>query len=125
MVRIESDDYIHTILLHESGEKIESFTKILCKSSNDPQAYGSGVTYARRYGLQSLVSLGAEDDDGNTATKIDKDKIINSLKKAKTVDELGKAFKELNADEQKAVSAEVTIMKNDLITQQKINNNEK
>lgn len=69
MITIDGNEYVQTILLHESGEKIESFTKILCKSPNDPQAYGSGVTYARRYGLQSLVSLGAEDDDGNNATK--------------------------------------------------------
>ena len=69
MVTIDGSEYVKTILLHESGETIESFTKILCKSQNDPQAYGSGVTYARRYGLQSLLSIGADDDDGNKATK--------------------------------------------------------
>lgn len=69
MVTIDGNEYVKTILLHESGETIESFTKILCKSQNDPQAYGSGVTYARRYGLQSLVSIGADDDDGNDASK--------------------------------------------------------
>jgi hypothetical protein len=36
---------------------------------NDAQAQGSGITYARRYGLQSLVNVGAEDDDGNSASK--------------------------------------------------------
>lgn len=125
MVRIDGDDYVQTILLHESGEKIESFTKILCKSSNDPQAYGSGVTYARRYGLQSLVSLGAEDDDGNLATKIDKDKILKELGKYKTVEELGKAYKNLTIEEQKSISNEVTELKNKLLIIQKTNNNEK
>jgi len=27
-----------------------------------------GITYARRYGLQSLCNVGAEDDDGNKAS---------------------------------------------------------
>ena len=69
MVTIDGSEYVKTVLLHESGESIESLTKILCKSQNDPQAYGSGVTYARRYGLQSLLSIGADDDDGNAASK--------------------------------------------------------
>jgi hypothetical protein len=69
MITIDGCEYVKTVLLHESGETIESFTKILCKSQNDPQAYGSGVTYARRYGLQSLLSIGADDDDGNNASK--------------------------------------------------------
>ena len=36
---------------------------------NDPQKLGSAITYYRRYTLQSLLGLQAEDDDGNTATK--------------------------------------------------------
>jgi len=35
----------------------------------DPQKLGSAITYYRRYTLQSLLGLQAEDDDGNTATK--------------------------------------------------------
>jgi hypothetical protein len=29
---------------------------------------GSGITYARRYALQSILCLSAEDDDGNAAS---------------------------------------------------------
>jgi len=36
---------------------------------NDPQKLGSAITYYRRYTLQSLLGLQAEDDDGNSATK--------------------------------------------------------
>lgn len=61
-------DEVETILIHESGEWLSSNTKIVCKVSNDPQAYGSAITYARRYGLQSMVFIPAEDDDGNKAT---------------------------------------------------------
>jgi len=35
----------------------------------DAQKYGSAITYFRRYALQSLFLLEAEDDDGNNAVK--------------------------------------------------------
>lgn len=72
MVNMEGNEYVKTILLHDSGETIESFTKIVCKAQNDPQALGSAITYARRYGLQSLVCIGAEDEDATQASKTPK-----------------------------------------------------
>lgn len=68
IVHIEGRNFVKTILLHESGETIESFTEIIYSKTNDAQAQGSGITYARRYGLQSLVCIGADDDDGNKAS---------------------------------------------------------
>ena len=62
---IDGKNFVKTILLHESGETIESLTEIVYSRPNDAQAQGSGITYARRYGLQSLLNIGAEDDDGN------------------------------------------------------------
>ena len=35
----------------------------------DRQAYGSALTYARRYGLSSMIGLITEDDDANAACK--------------------------------------------------------
>lgn len=56
-----------TKLVHaESGEWQES-TIIMPLAKSDPQAYGSALTYARRYGLSAMVGLLAEDDDGNMA----------------------------------------------------------
>jgi hypothetical protein len=66
----EGKKYIETILMHESGEYMSCETEIVCKNPTDPQAQGSGITYARRYGLQSLVCIAAEDDDGNQASQI-------------------------------------------------------
>lgn len=60
---------VETILIHESGEWMSSETPIVAKSANDPQALGSAISYARRYGLQSMVFIPAEDDDGNVATR--------------------------------------------------------
>jgi hypothetical protein len=57
------------LLLHESGECLESFTEIVYSKTNDAQAQGSGITYARRYGMQSFLNIGADDDDGNKASQ--------------------------------------------------------
>jgi hypothetical protein len=69
IVHIEGKNFVNTILLHESGELMESFTEIVFAKQNDAQAQGSGITYARRYGLQSFVCVGADDDDGNKASQ--------------------------------------------------------
>lgn len=74
-VSIEGKNYVKTVLLHESGETFESLTEIIYSKQNDAQSQGSGITYARRYGLQSLVNVGAEDDDGNKASKVNEVKI--------------------------------------------------
>jgi hypothetical protein len=66
-VHVDGRAYVETVLLHESGEFISSLTEVLCAKQNDPQAHGSGISYARRYGLQSLVNLGSTDDDGEGA----------------------------------------------------------
>lgn len=68
IVHIDGKNFVKTLLLHESGESIESITEIIYSKQNDAQAQGSGITYARRYGLQSLVNVGADDDDGNKAS---------------------------------------------------------
>lgn len=69
IVQVDGKNFVKTLLLHESGESMECLTEILFAKQNDPQAQGSGITYARRYGLQSLVNIGAEDDDGNKAAE--------------------------------------------------------
>lgn len=79
MVNIDGNEYVKTILLHDSGETIESYTKIVCKAQNDPQALGSAITYARRYGLQSLVCIGAEDDDAEKSMSRKKETIEDAI----------------------------------------------
>ena len=66
--RDEYGAYVETLLLHESGEYITDRMPVVAKAQNDPQAFGSAVTYSRRYSLQSMVFIPAEDDDGNKAT---------------------------------------------------------
>lgn len=57
-----------TMLMHESGEWLSS-TIAIPVSKADAQGYGSAITYAKRYGLQGLLGVPSEDDDGNAAAK--------------------------------------------------------
>lgn len=60
---------VTTTLIHESGEWItDGGVKIINAKPDDPRAQGSAITYARRYGLQSMVFIPAEDDDAEQAT---------------------------------------------------------
>jgi hypothetical protein len=43
----------------------ESCVPVPCANLQNPHQMGSGITYAKRYGLQSLYGLPSEDDDGN------------------------------------------------------------
>jgi len=55
-----------TTLLHSSGEFI-SGEQPICAKADDPQAAGSAISYARRYGLSAMLSLVERDDDGEKA----------------------------------------------------------
>ena len=56
----------------EDGHSVTS--SMLLPNIQDPQKVGSAVTYYRRYTLQSLLGLQAEDDDANAASKATKPK---------------------------------------------------
>ncbi len=57
-----------TILMHESGEWIES-TYTIPLAKQDPQGAGSAITYMRRYALGAILGLATEeDDDANSAS---------------------------------------------------------
>jgi len=57
-----------TWLLHESGEWIRG-ELFLPVAKKDPQAFGSALSYARRYALAAIVGISSdEDDDAQTAT---------------------------------------------------------
>ena len=117
IVHIDGKNFVKTILMHESGQTIESFTEILFKVSNDPQAQGSGITYARRYGLQSLVCIGADDDDGNKGAQepkqptppIKKEPVKPSfLDKTKAIEEMNNVtcYSEINVTWKKYVGSQ-------------------
>jgi hypothetical protein len=51
------------------GDKTLVESSILLPELQDPQKIGSVITYYRRYALQSLFLLRAEDDDANKASE--------------------------------------------------------
>lgn len=59
--------YVDTILTHAEGEWISS-RLYMTPVQDSPQGIGSAITYARRYGLQAIVGIAPEDDDGNAAS---------------------------------------------------------
>lgn len=83
IVHVEGKNFVKTILLHESGELMDSLTEIIYNKQNDAQAQGSGISYARRYALQSFVCVGADDDDGQKAVQQKPNATTEILLKAK------------------------------------------
>lgn len=60
---------VETVFLHESGESLRGGKLHVPASKQDPQGYGSALTYCRRYSLMAACGIAAEDDDGNAASK--------------------------------------------------------
>lgn len=60
---------VETVLLHESGESMRFGKLHVPASKQDPQGYGSALTYARRYSLITACGIAPEDDDGNAASR--------------------------------------------------------
>lgn len=58
---------LETILLHESGESISSIS-VVPLAKGDAQAWGSALSYAKRYSLAAMTGLATEDDDGQRAS---------------------------------------------------------
>ena len=56
-----------TELIHK--ETLERMVSVFPLFGGKAQDVGSSVTYARRYNIQSLLNLAAEDDDGNAANR--------------------------------------------------------
>ena len=98
---------VETVFIHESGEQISSGPLHVPAAKNDPQGYGSALTYARRYSLMAACGIAPEDDDGNAASK-PKKKDAGGVIKA-----TDGALESLPADERdyiKELAADITAM---------------
>ena len=65
----ESGVTVETLFIHESGEVFSAGKLHVPASKQDPQGYGSALTYARRYSLMAACGIAPEDDDGNAASR--------------------------------------------------------
>lgn len=59
---------LDTTLMHSSGQWISSRIK-MPMAKQDPQGYGSTLTYARRYALAAIVGVYQDDDDAEAGKK--------------------------------------------------------
>jgi hypothetical protein len=87
---IENGNVISKIYHVETAESVSS--SIILPNLTDPQKLGSAITYYRRYTLQSLLGLQAEDDDANKASQPSKpQQSVQAVKQAATEEVLKKA----------------------------------
>ena len=56
-----------TKLVHADSGEWQASLLVMPVVKNDPQGFGSALTYARRYGLSAMVGIVTEDDDANEA----------------------------------------------------------
>lgn len=54
---------LRTILMHESGERIEADQPLFLGEKKTMQELGKAVTYARRYGWSAVLGISTEHDD--------------------------------------------------------------
>jgi hypothetical protein len=95
-ISIENEqEMLKTELLHVSGESLVSIAPLNISDKNNPQKYGSAITYMRRYSLTALLGLEEDDDDGKIAAQESKkaSKINN-----KQLDELEDLLDKANKD---------------------------
>lgn len=64
---IEGKPALNTTIIDAENGNILAENAVILPENSDPQKMGSTITYFRRYALQSLLLLEAEDDDGNYA----------------------------------------------------------
>ena len=58
---------VETVLHHAGGETLSLGSLYVPANKKDAQGFGSAMTYARRYALQTAFGVPTEDDDGNAA----------------------------------------------------------
>lgn len=75
---------IHALESNGSGSLF--CTSVMRPADSKPQTYGSCITYARRYGLVTVLGLNVDDDDdGNAASGVKPTAAYTAAPKAKPV----------------------------------------
>lgn len=62
-------DFLVTEIHHESGESRQWFTRLII-TRDDPQGYGSAVTYAERYIIKTIFKIVTDDDNDATTQRL-------------------------------------------------------
>lgn len=84
---------VTTMLMHTSGQWLESDPLTMKAERTTPQGQGSAITYARRYSLSAMLGVATDpDDDGNGAEESPK-------QQAKSAPVVGQAPKTINKEQ--------------------------
>ena len=93
---------VETVLIHESGEQYGCGVLFIPASKQDAQGFGSALSYAKRYSLQSALGIASADDDGEAAVKsrplppvkvtIDMDTAVEEMSAQATMEDLKSCF---------------------------------
>jgi hypothetical protein len=100
-----SDDgklHLTTRLMHRSGQWMED-TAVAPMPKQDPQGFGSTLTYLRRYSLSAVTGLYQADDDGNAGSGVGEKPAAKPIAKpvdASELDDCISALKECEEIEQ-------------------------
>lgn len=98
------------LLMHESGQWIETEGITVFVDKQNAHGIGSATTYARRFSLMALVTVvGDDDDDGNGTIQI-RPEVIKDLalekkiKECETLDDLAKLWTSIQPAQQKLLA---------------------
>ena len=97
-VQVDPETWVIRTTLHKDAETFSGDIPVIADKAN-AQAFGSAMTYAKRYGLAAIVCISSdEDDDGNEATKAPPQ---TEYIKIDQVKEISSEIDRLGADRQK------------------------
>jgi hypothetical protein len=108
------------LLMHESGQWIETEGITVFVDKHSAQGIGSATTYARRFSLMALVTVvGGDDDDGNGTIQIRPEVVKDSalekkIKECETLEDLAKLWSSIPPSQQKLLADEKDTRKKEL-----------
>lgn len=112
---------VTTTLFHISGDYIQTETAV--NMGQDAQKTGGSITYARRYAISAIFSLGTEmDDDGNSSVnhtgehpkqqkKLEFKEMWSKLESMATTDEITKYKEEIKRDHPNLTEGQEKVVK--------------
>lgn len=94
--------FVQTEIYHPDVDQAILQSSVYLESTDNMQKIGAAITYARRYGLVSLLGIEDEDDDGNAASekdsKSDSDKESPVIRKAILHGEINGLLSKINEE---------------------------
>lgn len=114
IIQENDNNILHTYIISNTGEIIIESKINLGDVSKNPQDTGKAITYLRRYAIFSMLGLvGDKDTDGNYTSS----EILASLKRVKTVQELGALYHKIREEQKEEFKDNFSERKKELLSQ--------